>query len=69
MGLASAGVVLIGKFAMDSDWVTNGGIALLVPRYSFDANAAAVRPRARHASGGPIAGSAAGALRSISCWR
>jgi len=30
LGLASAGIVLTGKFAMASDWVANSGIALLV---------------------------------------
>jgi len=30
LGVASAGIVLIGKFTLDSGWVTNGGIALLV---------------------------------------
>ena len=30
LGVASTAIVLTGKFAMDSDWVTNSGIALLV---------------------------------------
>jgi hypothetical protein len=30
LGIAASGIVLIGKFAIDSDWVTNGAIALLV---------------------------------------
>lgn len=30
LGVASAGMVLVGKFAIDAEWVTNGGIALLV---------------------------------------
>ena len=30
LGLVAGVVVLAGKFAADSDWVTNAGIALLV---------------------------------------
>ena len=44
IGLASAVIVLTGKFAMDSDWVANSGIALLVAAVFLSTRMRAVRP-------------------------
>ena len=44
LSLASSVVVLVGKFAVDSAWVTDGGIALLVGAIFLAARARAVRP-------------------------
>ena len=44
LGLASSVVVLVGKFAVDSAWVTDGGIALLVGAIFLAARARTVQP-------------------------
>jgi mercuric ion transport protein len=44
LGLTSSGVVLAGKFAVDSAWVTDAGIALLMGAVFLAARIRAVQP-------------------------
>lgn len=44
LGLTASGVVLVGKFLVDSDWVTNGGIALLMGAVFLAARTRRVQP-------------------------
>lgn len=44
LGITSSALVLIGKFVVDSDWMTNAGIALLVGAIFLAARKRAVQP-------------------------
>ncbi|HEV8646424.1 MAG TPA: MerC family mercury resistance protein [Burkholderiales bacterium] len=44
LGITSSALVLIGKFVVDSDWMTNAGIALLVGAIFLAARRRAVQP-------------------------